>query len=247
MAASGHPRGRISVGQVINETFTIYTEHFSVLVLSAAGVFIVIGVLTGILQHSGGIVLGVIATIIQLAARALYTGFVVQLVQDVRDGRRDQTVGDLFSAAAPSIVALIAFGIIFGIGVAIGLILIIIPGLILLTFWSVGAPAIVVEKTGPIQAFGRSWRLVRGDAWTVFGVLVVVLLIIIVVGVVLGIIGALIGAGGVIVAAIITSVFTAPISALAISVMFFDLGGGQNAPSGPLASDTPAGPSGPIA
>ncbi len=95
----------------------------------------------------------------------------VELVKDVRDGRRDQAIGDLFSAAAPFILPLIGFGILFGIGVAIGFILIVIPGLILLTFWSVGAPAIVVEGIGPIDAFGRSWRLVRGNAWSVFGVL----------------------------------------------------------------------------
>ena len=67
----------------------------------------------------------------------------------------------------PAILPLIGFGILFGIGVAIGFVLLIVPGLILLTFWSVGAPAIVVERLGAIDAFGRSWHLVRGDAWSV--------------------------------------------------------------------------------
>ena len=62
----------------------------------------------------------------------------------------------------------IVFGILFEIGVGIGLVLLIIPGLILLTMWSVGAPAIVVERAGAFQAFGRSWHLVRGEAWSVF-------------------------------------------------------------------------------
>jgi len=95
--------------------------------------------------------------------------------------------------------------------------------LILATFWSVGAPAIVVEGISGVDAFSRSWRLVRGDAWTVFGVLVVVLLIAIVVGIVLGIIGGAIGVGGTIVAAIISTVLTAPIYAIAASVMYYDL------------------------
>lgn len=56
-----------------------------------------------------------------------------------------------------------------------------------------GAPAIVVEQAGPIEAFGRSRRLVRGDAWPVFGTLVVVLLIVIAIGVVLGVIATPIG------------------------------------------------------
>lgn len=124
---------------------------------------------------------------------------------------------------------MIVFGILFGIGVGIGLVLLIVPGLILLTLWSVGAPAIVAEGAGPIAAFGRSWRLVRGDAWSVFGTLVVVLLIVIAIGVVLGVIATPIGDGATVVATIISNVITAPIFALAVSVMFFDLGGGERA------------------
>ena len=36
-----------------------------------------------------------------LIGQVLYTGYVVKLVQDVRDGRRDHTMDELFSAAAP--------------------------------------------------------------------------------------------------------------------------------------------------
>lgn len=68
-----------------------------------------------------------LAGIIWLIGLARYTGFVVRLVQDVRDGRRHQAVGDLFSSAAPAIGALIVLGILFAIGVAIGLALVIIP------------------------------------------------------------------------------------------------------------------------
>ena len=81
-----------------------------------------------------------LAAAIRVAGDALYVGFVVELVGDVRDGRRDQTVSDLFSSAAPYILPLVGFGILAGIGIAIGFVLIIVPGLILLTFWSVGAP-----------------------------------------------------------------------------------------------------------
>jgi hypothetical protein len=227
MEATSAPQKRISVGDVINETFSIYGANFGPLIGSALIVFIVVGILAGVLLAVGGVILGILAAIIRLAGEALYVGFVVKLVEDVRDGRRDQTMGDLFSAAAPSILSLIAFGILFGIGVGIGLILIIIPGLILITFWAVGAPAIVAEGAGPIEAFGRSWRLVRGSAWSVFGALLVTLIIVIVIGFVLGAIATPIGNGAIIVASIISGAVTAPIFALAVSVMFFDLGGGR--------------------
>lgn len=229
---------RIRVGEVINETFSIYGQNLGVLLGSAIVVFVVVGLVAGLLQ-TGGAILVLLAGIVRLAGHALYTGFVVKLVEDVRDGRRDQTVGDLFSSAAPAILSLIVFGILFGIGVGIGLVLLIIPGLILLTLWSVGAPAIVAEGAGPIEAFGRSWRLVRGDAWTVFGTLLVVFLIVVAIGVVLGAIATPIGDGAIVVASIISSAITAPIFSLAVSVMFFNLGGGQAATAGPPPEATP--------
>src|SRR5215216_1963681 len=185
MEGTPRPAERISVGRVVSETFSIYGQNLAALLGAAIGVFVIVGVAVGLLQNAGGVILGILAGIIQLVGYALFIGFVVRLVQDVRDGRRDHTVGDLFSAAAPAILSLIIFSILFGIGVGIGFVLLIIPGLILLTFWSVGAPAIVVEDAGPLEAFGRSWRLVRGDAWSVFAALLVVLLIVIVIGIVL--------------------------------------------------------------
>jgi hypothetical protein len=234
------PGRRINVGNVISETFSLYGHNAVALLGSAIVVFVIVGVASGLLQNAGGFVLATIGAIVQFAGHALYTGFVVSLVADARDGRRDQTIGDLFSSAAPAIGALILFGILFGIGVGIGLVLLIVPGLILLTFWSVGAPAIVIERAGPIEAFGRSWHLVRGDPWSVFGTLVVVLLIVIALGVILGVIATPIGDGATVVAAIVSGVITAPIFALAVSVLFFDLGGGRAAePAAPATSPPP--------
>jgi hypothetical protein len=245
MEAARQPARRINVGDVINETFSIYGSNAAELIVSALVVFVIVGLLAGLLQNSGGFIVVLLAAMIRLAGSALYTGFVVKLVEDVRDGRRDETVGDLFSAAAPAILSLIAFAILFGIGVAIGLVLLIVPGLILITFWALGPPAIVVEGAGPLDAFGRSWRLVTGNAWSVFGALVVALLIAIAIGIVLGVIGAAIGAGATIVASILASAITAPIFALAVSVMYFDLAGGRAGAA--AAAPPPAPPTTPAA
>jgi hypothetical protein len=238
-AARRPPAKRISVGEVISETFSVYRDNLGALLGSAIVVFIVVGLLAGILQSAGGLILVLLATAVRLAGQALYTGFVVKLVQDVRDGRRDLGVGDLFSAASPFILPLIGFGILFGIGVTIGFIFLVVPGLILLTFWSVGAPAIVVEGIGPIDAFKRSWQLVRGDAWAVFGTLLVVLLIVIVIGVVLSAIANPIGDGeaSTWIASIISTTITAPIFAIAVTVLYYDLAGGIVGP-GPRTAAT---------
>lgn len=226
MESSAAPRREIEVGRIFSEVFDIYKSNFVTLIGVALAIFVVVGIVAGLLTDAGGLIATLLATAVRLAGTALFTGFVVKLVQDVRDGSRDSSAGELFSAAAPYIGALIINGILLGIGVAIGFILIIIPGLILLTIWAVCSPAIVAEGRGPIEAFGRSWELVKGNGMAVFLTILVAFLIQIVVGIIAAAIGAAIGLAGLIILAIIAAALTAPISALVASVLFFDLGGG---------------------
>jgi hypothetical protein len=246
MEASQATAKRVSPGEVVSETFSIYGQNLGVLLGSSVAVFLVIGLIEGLARNTGGALLGILAGLVSLAGHALYVGFVVRLVEDVRDGKRDHTVGDLFSAASPMILPLIGFGILFAIGVTIGFILLIVPGLILLTIWSVGAPAIVVERVGAIDAFGRSRRLVKGEGWSVFGALLLVLLIVIVISFVLAAIATPIGNGeaATLVASVISGVITAPIFALAVTVMYFNLAGAA-APAVPAAPEPPPPPPAP--
>lgn len=247
MEASPAPTKRIAVGEVVSETFSTYGQNFGALIGAAIVVFVIVGLAAGLLQTAGGLVMALLASIVQLIGYAVFTGFVVRLVQDVRDGRRDQSVGDLFSSATGAILPLIVFAILWAIVVGIGFFLLIIPGLILVTFLCVGAPAIVVEREGPIGAFRRSWNLVRGDAWSVFASLLVILIIVLAIQFVLGAIATPISDGAIVIASIISSIITAPIFAIAVSVMFFDLGGGRGAAApaatepAPTESPPPAG------
>src|SRR5215211_4657425 len=157
---------------------------------------------------------------------------VVKLVQDVRDGRRDHSVEELFESAAPYIGTLILNGILAAIGIGIGLVLLIVPGLILITIWAVVAPAIVVEGAGVIEAFGRSRDLVRGNGWPVFGAIVIAYLIVLGVSFVTAGVGdAIADDAGHVILGTIGDILAAPILALVASALFFDLGGGAGAPA----------------
>ncbi len=235
---------RIEVGRVISETFSLYGANAVPLLTSAVVVFAISGLLQAIMRDEGGLVLILLASIVGLIAQALYTGFVVSLVADVRaGGGRDMTAGQLFSAAQHAIPALIGAAILAGIGITIGFILLIVPGLILLTIWAVISPAIVVERTGVIGAFGRSHELVRGQAWQVFGSILVAFVITLVAATIAAAIGIGIGLGGLIVLLIVVGILTAPIQALVASILFFDLGGGDSAPApGPAQAAPPPPP-----
>lgn len=219
----------IQVGRVISDAFAIYSANLGALLLTGLGIAVVFGIVVGILNDADSFILQLIGSILQLVAAAIYTGFVVKLVQDVRDGKRDQSVGELISAAMPALGALIVYSVLSSIAITIGFFLLIIPGLILMTIWSVGAPAIVAEGRGPVEAFGRSYELVRGQTWTVFGVLVVVFLILLAAFIIVGIIGAAIGGiVGAAVVSVLVMLLYMPVVALVSSTLFFDLGGGAN-------------------
>ena len=237
MEASAH---RIEPGKVIGEAFETYSGHAGALLGGAVIVIGIAGIINGLCAVSGSFALVLLGALVSLAAGFLYTGYVVKLVQDVRDGHRDFSVGELFSAAAPYIGTLILNGILAGIAIAIGFVLLIVPGLILLTIWAVISPSIVVEDQGVFDAFGRSRELVRGNGWSVFGAIVLAFLIVVAVAIVAAIIGAALGDAGRVILQAAANVVTAPVAALVSSILFFDLGGGSGAPSAPA----PAPPTG---
>ena len=88
----------------------------------------------------------------------------------------------------PRMNALAIGGILASIGITIGFILLIVPGLILLTWWLLIVPVIVLEGRSATESFGRSRELVRGHGWNVFGLIVLTVVILIVAGIVLGIV-----------------------------------------------------------
>lgn len=235
---------RVEVGRVIGETFSIYGAQAGVLLGTAVVVFVVAGVIQGLLAVAGGLVLGLISAAVNIIAVTLYSGFVVKLVEDVRDGKRDFTVGELLGAATGVLGALVLNSILRGIAIAIGFFLLVVPGLILLTIWAVTAPAIVIERAGAIDAFGRSRELVRGQGWPVFGTIVVAFLITLAIGIVTGAIGAALGDAGRVILSTVGAIIAAPIAALVSAVLFFDLGGGRAAPEG-AAPPEPAEPTEP--
>ncbi|MEZ0293975.1 MAG: hypothetical protein ACAH82_15650 [Solirubrobacteraceae bacterium] len=207
----------VNPGSVIGRAWAIYKTQFGTLIVAAA--------IVGLINLVATLLLGPFAGIISLIVSLFFVGAVVNLVGDLEDGRRDEELSSLFSGVGPVFWQLLAVAILAGIGIAIGLVLLIIPGLILITIWAVVVPVVVLEKPGVFAAFGRSRELVRGHGWPVFGTLVVTWLITIGVAIVGGIIVAALGGADVIQAIVnwLLSAALLPITALVISVLYFRL------------------------
>jgi hypothetical protein len=187
-------------------------------------VFVFTGVLSTVLVSSAS-GLALIALLISLIATTLFTGMVVELVSDVQDGRRDATPGRLLRAVAPVLGQLLLVALVAGVGIVVGLVLLIVPGLILLTVWSVAAPVVVLEHPAGLGALRRSRELVSGNGWQVFGVIFVLGILVAVVAGGIELAAESAGTGVGIVVRVIVGVLTAPISALAAAVLYFELRG----------------------
>jgi len=139
--------------------------------------------------------------------------------------------------------SVILVSILVGLVVAVGFILLVIPGIIFLVFLSVSIPVLIVEGRRGTEAMGRSWNLVKGHFWHAFAVIVVAAVI---VGIISGIIGAIGGNNWAVrwIFTAIAQILTVPFASLVSVLLYLDLRARSESLSaetlrGELASGTP--------
>jgi hypothetical protein len=208
--------------------YKTYAKH---LLAIAFVIYVIAAIIAAILSLAGtfGVLLG---SLVNIIAAFLLQATLVKAVQDVRDGRVDMSIGETVSAATPSLGPVALASILAAIGIWIGLILVIVPGLFLITIWAVIVPVIVIERSGALASFGRSRELVRGRGWHVFGTIVLVYVILIVVGLVLALIFSalphVLGSG---LSQIIAGTLVAPFLALVVTLVYYRLSGTAQTPT----------------
>jgi hypothetical protein len=173
---------------VISEAWGLYKAHWRHLLPIALVVYLILALATLLLALAltwVGVILGLVVSIV---GAFWVQGALTEAVADIRDGKPDLSMGETFSRVQPRLGAIIIAGLLAGLGIAIGLVLLIVPGLLLLTWWAVLIPVVVLEQRSAGESFGRSRELVRGFGWNVFGVIVLTFLILIGVGIVLSIV-----------------------------------------------------------
>jgi hypothetical protein len=75
----------------------------------------------------------------------------------------------LWQIHRPALPKLLVFGAVQSTLIALGTILLVAPGLYLMTIWMVAMPALLVEDGEIVDAFRQSAELTRGRRWRVFG------------------------------------------------------------------------------
>ena len=211
-------------GQVLGEAWRLYRAHWRHLIPIAFAVYVLLSLFTFLLTLLLGWLGWVSAVFIRLAGVFWLQGALVVAVEDIRDGRADLSLGETLSRVRPRMNTLAVAGMLAALAITIGLLLVVVPGLVLATWWILIVPVIMLEGAGVGQALGRSRELVRGEGWNVFGLIVLTFLILTVAGFVIGVLlRPLEGSIPVLLRDVVSNTLTAPFVALAFTLAYYRL------------------------
>lgn len=209
---------------VIGEAWQLYKAHWRHLITFSFVVYAgvaVIGALLGAVLTWLGVL---IAAVVSFIAFFWLQAALVKAVDDVRDGRADLSLGQTFAQAREQLSSVAVAAILAGLGIVLGLILLIIPGLVLMTWWAVIVPVVVLENRSAGEAFTRSRELVRGHGWGVFGVIVLMVLLLIGFSLVLSLVlSPLTDWLQSFISQIVSGTLTAPFVAVVLTLLYFRL------------------------
>jgi len=235
-----------SLGEILGEAWRIYARNAGQLLLIVAVIVIPLSILGFVISHFAFAASTKVVTeagqsvrvveprsffiflMAALVAAAISVIITALLQAALLRAAAEATIGDPFDVETSYKWGLRRFGgvllvsILVGLAVGIGFILLVIPGIIALVFFSVSVPALVVENVRGTEAMRRSWNLVSHHFWHVLGVILVAAIL---TGVIAGIIRAIGGSsavGGGITAAV-GQILVAPYSALVSVLLYLDL------------------------
>jgi hypothetical protein len=179
-------RQELSLRGVLVEMWGAYRSHWRFLIPAAVIVLLPQSVVDGLLEdfHVDHIrTLADVATIgaallmaaVNLMGQVVYSGLTAAAVVDWRAGQPLPPLPALLRSLP--IGRLIVLDLVVTLAVAIGFVLLIVPGLILLAYLAPSAPVMKLEHLGVRDAIRRSLELVRGRARSVFVIVVSVVLV----------------------------------------------------------------------
>ena len=164
----------LSTSELLDRTFFLYRTHFVLFVgivavpqLAVLAIRIgsaTMGLRGSVLASALGTFVGVLAYLLALATSQAAT---VIAVSDVHLGR-PASIAAAFVAIRGRLLRTMGIMVGVGIGVAVGFLLLIIPGIYLGLAWSLAVPVTVLEGTGLSATTTRSSFLTKGDRLRIF-------------------------------------------------------------------------------
>ncbi len=170
--------GSLDVRAVLREMIAAYRKRWPLLLGTGLVVFVPVGLLEALENPledvdvngldlatalEGGALIAA-QSVAAVIGTVLYAGIVSAAVAARREGPL-QSLPTLLRTLPYG--RLVAADVLLVLVVAVGLVILIIPGFVLLTWFALVAPAIEIEHRGVLSAFRRSRELVRDHFWKV--------------------------------------------------------------------------------
>lgn len=187
----------LSLGELLDASFGLYRRLFVPLVFVSVATQAIPLTLSIYIEASGGAFehpgLWMLAAVLGLILGQIGIAASTFLVAEAYLGG-SLTPQQAFSRATPFLGRLITAAFLSALLYAVGVLLLVLPGLIMICALVVTAPALVLEnQPSATSAMGRSWQLTRGSRMRIFGAIIVALMLIAVPAIALGAIGGMLG------------------------------------------------------
>jgi hypothetical protein len=170
----------IEPGRILHEAWTMYRTHWRRLIPVAFAVYVPLALITLLVRLADSRLAELVNYTVLIIGAFWLQGALVEAINDVRDAHADFSVSRTLDRVGARAGSLGAAGLLAAAGIALGTLAFIVPGLVLLTWWIVVVPVLMLERAPMLEAFARSRRLVRGHGWQVFGVIALTILVLIV-------------------------------------------------------------------
>ncbi|MFM8979535.1 MAG: hypothetical protein ACKOSS_03625 [Planctomycetia bacterium] len=191
---------QLAAGTVISKALEITTKNLPTLFLIALVVMVPVGVLNHLLsprasdvqvtwkvdQESGAVTVTggaqpsmgkqLLALVVSMVGQAVVTAAMAYAVFQALRGQKADVATSLQKGMG-FILPVIGVSVCYGLGVALGLILLVVPGIIVACMWYVSVPAAVVESLGVGAALSRSAGLTSGNRMAIFVMNLIVFLL----------------------------------------------------------------------
>jgi hypothetical protein len=171
-------RQRRDVGALLRDSLAVFTRHWLLFIALSAVVvvpaeLIVEGIgmnmLTSSYDDSPSLVEAAIPSVVEfLVVTPIIAAICIYALHQIADGHRP-SAGQVLVAGFEAFTPLFAAVVLAAVGIALGLLVLIVPGVYLAVRWYFVPQSVVIEGVRGTQALARSGTLVTGFWWRTFG------------------------------------------------------------------------------
>lgn len=182
---------KLEIGRVIQQTFEVLGRNFVTFLVLAVILTGIPTVIVGVIQMQAAetnsattwawfVTTGLISGVAGLVLQGALTYGAIHYLND-----RRVSVTESLTIGLRSFLALFGVGLLYGLAVALGSLLLVVPGIMIAVAWCVAVPVLIAERKPILDTFGRSAELTRGNRWRIFGLFLIYVVAYVIIGAVI--------------------------------------------------------------